>query len=363
MPRRLAGAGIATMAQPMTTPSSPASAKTESQKFTSVPKLALTLMVGVLGGLALYLVGFPAAWLTGSAVAVAILAISGHAVMVPQRLQQLAFLLIGVSMGGGMSPDTLERISEWPASIVLLVVLIMAATLASYQILTRYGGWDRVTAMCGAIPGNLSLVVATALEQGAATERVAIAHTLRLLVLLVVVPPAVALVATETVALARPASAGLIDTLILLAGGLLIGSFMASGALHAFGVVETVLPRPIVGGALVLLGTAIGARFAGVSLATFLHVLLASTASLTAGLLVCLVPAAGFALVTGLALPQVLLAFAPGGIEAMITLAFVLDSDVPYVAALHMIRVVTLAIALPLLLRFVASDRDAERPR
>jgi membrane AbrB-like protein len=260
----------------------------------------------------------------------------------------------------------------------MLVVLVAAATLASYQILTRYGGWDRVTAMCGAIPGNLSLVVATALEQGAATERVAIAHTLRLLVLLVVVPPAVALVATETVALARPASAGLIDTLILLAGGLaagaaahavrmpgglLIGAFMASGALHAFGIVETVLPRPIVGGALVLLGTAIGARFAGVSLATFLHVLVASTASLTAGLLVCLVPAAGFALATGLPLAQALLAFAPGGLEAMITLAFVLDSDVPYVAALHMIRVVTLAIALPLLLRFVGSGRPDDRPR
>jgi uncharacterized membrane protein AbrB (regulator of aidB expression) len=75
------------------------------------------------------------------------------------------------------------------------------------------------------------------------------------------------------------------------------------------------------------------------------------------------VPAAGFALATGLPLAQALLAFAPGGLEAMITLAFVLDSDVPYVAALHMIRVVTLAIALPLLLRFVGSGRPDDRPR
>lgn len=329
----------------------------------------MTLAAGALGGAGLSFAGFPAGWLTGSALTVAVLALSGQAAPMPRRLQQAAFLVIGISMGAGVSPETLERIGEWPSSIAMLLVLVTVSTAGCYGLLHRGFGWDHATAMCGSIPGNLSYVVATAIERGAAVERVAVAHTLRVIVLVALLPPLITTVAPGSAgAVQAPEAAGTGDIAILLAtgipagiaafmirmpGGLLIGAFIISAVLHGSGLVTTVLPSFIVAPTLIVLGTGIGTRFAGIAFVTFLGILSASIASLVTALALCLVPAAAFAHVIGLPVAQTLLAFAPGGLEAMTTLAFVLGGDVAYVAAMHMIRILVLAFSLPLLLNLV----------
>ena len=63
---------------------------------------------------------------------------------------------------------------------------------------------------------------------------------------------------------------------------------------------------------------------------------------------VALIFALGVSRLLGLPFGQVLLAFAPGGLEAMTIMAFALDLDPAYVGAHHLIRFLGLGLLLPL---------------
>jgi uncharacterized membrane protein AbrB (regulator of aidB expression) len=56
--------------------------------------------------------------------------------------------------------------------------------------------------------------------------------------------------------------------------------------------------------------------------------------------------------VSGVALPLTLVAFAPGGLEAMTIMAFALNLDPAYVGAMQIARHIGISVALPLAARW-----------
>ncbi len=79
----------------------------------------------------------------------------------------------------------------------------------------------------------------------------------------------------------------------------------------------------------VIIGVLIAARFAGTSMAELRRLARASIGAFLIGIAVTMVVALAVAWITGLSVGKVVLAYAPGGIEAMAILAFVLDMDRP----------------------------------
>ena len=65
----------------------------------SIKRLLLTLAVGGMGGLAFFLIGLPAAWLSGPSVTVAAGVLSSMRLAIPNWLRHTAFILLGASMG------------------------------------------------------------------------------------------------------------------------------------------------------------------------------------------------------------------------------------------------------------------------
>ena len=66
---------------------------------------------------------------------------------------------------------------------------------------------------------------------------------------------------------------------------------------------------------------------------------------------------------TGLDLLKLLLAFAPGGLEAMVVLAFALDLDPAFVAAHHLARFLLIALCAPFVIKaFGLSTSRGDRP-
>ena len=59
--------------------------------------------------------GFPAGLVTGSLLAVALAALAGRPVMVPVPLSRLISVLVGISLGAVVSPDTLKGLVGFPA--------------------------------------------------------------------------------------------------------------------------------------------------------------------------------------------------------------------------------------------------------
>lgn len=341
----------------------------------SLVRLGLTLGLAAIGGGLFTLAGVPAGWLSGAAVAVAVAALAGLRVGVPNPVRQVAFVLIGIGMGSSVSPDTLDRLGAWPMSILFIVISSGLVTLAAYLVLSRVAGWDRLTAVYGAVPGALSYVMAIAASSPADLSRVALSQSIRLLFLVAVLPPLIGIFG-HTLAPAEMAvvhvEAGLVDLVFLFGGGaalgylflrlgqpagMLLGSLLFSAVLHASGIVTTWLPAWMLVPGFLVLGGMIGSRFAGIDRALFMKIVAASVAALAAGLAVSLVAAFLLIEITGLPAGQVILAISPGALESMTTLAYLLGFDTAYVAGLHFVRFLAITAALPVLASWLKAPR------
>lgn len=338
-------------------------------------RLALTFAVSGGGGAAFALAGLPAPWLSGAMIAVSIAALSGLAVAVPEWLRDVVFVFLGVSMGAGVTPESLEKIGLWPLSIIALAVVLVLILATGSTYLHRIARWEKATAFLAAVPGALSQVLALALETPSANaQKVAVSQSLRLFILVAVLPGAIlwsqgAPQVPPPAAAAQGAAYGAIVLLFILGtaggvvfrllrvpAGLLTGALMVSATLHATEIISARLPGPVMIPGFVVLGALIGTRFAG---ATWRHLALVAVPALMAFALAMCVSVLGAALVSwavDLPFGLTLLAFAPGGLETMTLLAFALSLDPAYVAAHQVARYIAMVLFLPVLMRLMTGS-------
>lgn len=329
--------------------------------------VALTLAVGAAGGFAFAAMSLPAAFLTGSAMAVMVAVFLGLRSEVPEPLRFGCFAVLGILMSTGITPEAIATMTELPLALVGLLVVVGGATAASYLVLRRFGGWDRVTALCGSIPGNFTVVMAVSLETGARMEQVVTAQVLRLFILIAIIPFAFG--GGSAVRSAVPEGAEPIDVAITLAialgaafvatrakipAGPFLGPMVVGTVLSGFGLVTLDVPPWLAAAALVILGSTIAGRLHGISREGLGRMLAAALASFLAAFAVALAAAVAFAEILGEPVGEMFLAYAPGGLDAMIALSFLLGYDVALVAILHAARMIVLSVAIPIAVGLVA---------
>lgn len=329
----------------------------------------VTLALAALGGAACYALDLPAAWLAGSAILVAGASIAGVSTGLPGWLRNVTFVVLGVSMGAGVTPQTVGRIGEWPVSLAVLLVTVAAVTASVALFLRHWHGWDRDSALLAALPGALSYVVAAASQRGADVRKVATSQSIRLMFLVAVLPivighgePGAAAARAPVVDLAElalllavGAAAGWAAERLRVPAGLLTGAFGVSAVLHGSGLVAAVLPQWLSVPAFTVLGAFVGTRFAGADLGMLVRLAWSSVGALAIGLVVAVAGALVAVWATGQPLGDALLAFAPGGIEAMTGLALLLHADPAFVAIHQLARFIAIALTLPLVLRFAGA--------
>jgi membrane AbrB-like protein len=330
----------------------------------------LPCLIGLAGGFAFDRLGLPAAWLSGALVAVTVATLAGLPVRVPGPVATAGFLLIGIVMGSAVTPETLRLMLSWPISMAGLVVLVPAIVGGIMVYLIRVERFDRETAFFASIPGALNYVMALTLDSRADARVVAVIQSFRLVLLVAALPSLMALSGLGSAA--RPmaqttaahwsemallvvlaVSCGLGMERLRVPGGATVGAMLATAVLHASGLVTAMVPEPIVIGGFIVMGVLIAGRFAGTSMAELRVLLRASVGAFLVGTAVTVVVATAVALTAGLPVGKVILAYAPGGIEAMAVLAFVLDMDPAFVGAHHLVRFVGIALLLPLAARLV----------
>ncbi len=130
-------------------------------------RLAETLAIAAIGGGALGLAGLPAGYLSGSILLVAVAAFAGRPLLMPQRLTRCIFVLIGISLGAVVTPETLHGMATYPLSIALLIVAMICVSFAGTVYLMLVHRWDLLSAYLASSPGGLSQVLVVAAELGA----------------------------------------------------------------------------------------------------------------------------------------------------------------------------------------------------
>lgn len=320
-------------------------------------------LIAFAGGGLFTLLDFPAAWVAGSTVAVTFAVLARLEVAMPVRLRNVLFVFLGISMGGGVTPDTVHRLPQWPVSLTILTVTMALVTAGSYWWFRKVGGWDRMTALTASVPGALSYVMVIALDRGADLRKVAIAQTLRIMVLVVIVPLAVTGFGHASAAAAPAApegswldlavligagcAAGLLAEWIRVPAGLLTGAFLASALLHGAGFVAASLPPVLLVPCFLGVGVMIGGRFAGTDRATLRASFALAAGGFVVGSVLATIGAFLTVLAIGVGWGQSVLAFAPGGLEAMSALSFALAVDPAFVAAHQLFRFIGIAIVMP----------------
>jgi membrane AbrB-like protein len=326
----------------------------------------VTVIGAAIGGCALGLAQLPGGWLSGAMIGVAICAALGWAGPLSTPLRRLALTGSGVAIGSAMSPAMLNSLGAYPASLAFMAASVAAITYVSAWMLQRIPGWSAQTAFFAAVPGALSYVFLVAAQDDKADlPRIAVVQVCRVFFLMALIP----LIVGETTAIALP-SAGPVDPPLLVlidfmlgglagyllerlnvAGGMLFGAMLVSGFLHATGVAPGRSPLPIVEAAQVLIGAWVGARFIGFDWRLLARSATASLGSFLAGTAVSMVFATAASFWLALPFAQTMVAFSPGGLEAMTILAFALGLDPLYVGAQHLARFILISLTLPFALR------------
>jgi membrane AbrB-like protein len=343
-----------------------------------------TLAAAAAGGGAFAALGLPAAWLSGALIAVAALAIAGLPVKVSEPLRRATFLVLGMTMGSAVTPSTLAGMRLWPISLAVLALSVVATIAAATLYLRRAADWDAKTAFYASAPGALTSVLALAAQDQADVRRVAFAQTVRLFLLIAAlpgtlaalglvpaVPPPIGALAVGTLAIGyggelvlvavTGVAGGLLAERLRIPGGLVFGAMLASALLHGSGLVAAMIPTPVLIACFVALGAGIGARFGGVDLGMLRRFLLASLGSFAVASIVAVAFALLAATLSGEGIAKTIVAFAPGGLEAMTILAFAIGLDPAFVAAHHLARFLLIALFLPvaaLMLFGAAPQRD-----
>lgn len=330
-----------------------------------------TLLIGAAGATIFWLVGFPAAVLTGPAAAVSLATLLGLRTAIPPLLRDAVFLVLGLQIGSTVTPEVIETALAWPVSLLMLTATLIVVLQSARAVLRRGFGYDRMTALLAATPGHLSYVLGLSTDLAADVPRVALVQSVRVLMLTLLVPVLIALWGVEgtaqladrgessalSLAVLFPLALGLglIFRRLSIPAPLLLGAMAVSAIGHGSDLTPGAMPAWMTVVAFVCMGALIGTRFRGLDRrglgAAFL-------AGVVTTLIACAVAAAGAWLAGGLVgLPPaaLLLAFAPGGVEVMAAIAIETGLEPAFVAAHHVFRLVVLTVLVPVL---IARVRD-----
>jgi len=337
---------------------------------------AETLAIALAGALTFTYLALPAGLVSGSVLAVAAAALLGRPVRLPLPLARICYVIVGILLGAVVTPETLRGVTTWPVSIATLMLCSLALMLATSSYLRLVHRWDPLSALMGASPGAMAQVIALSSELGADLRAVAIVQTVRVLLIVIGLPNALALFGftVPAVAVARgEADMAVLGQMILLVavsvsfavaflylrfpGGLMFGALTGSALLHGSGYIHAVLPWWIGSGSVVTLGALVGSRFANTSARMLVGYLGAALGSFAVSMAVAAVFV--FILVHFYPFPvaNVVIAFAPGAQDTMMVLALALHLDPVYVGAHHLARFLVVTFSVAVAARRIAKAR------
>lgn len=315
--------------------------------------------------------GVPAGALLGATAAVAAAALAGLRPVVPGLLRNLAFTIIGLSLGAGITRDILDDIARWPVSLLGLALTIILTMALTAHLLVRRFGIRPDTAALSVSPGALSYAVVLASQGHGDLRSVVVMQSVRLLLVTLCLPPAIAALAgtpPAAVAGAGPVPDWLATAALAVAGmtlgwalerlrlpaAYLLAGLATSGGAHALEWVHGPLPDPVVFFGFAVTGAVIGSRFTQIARADLLRLAMAGLAVTVVSVTLSAVGAVVVSGLTGLSFPAVWVAFAPGGVEGMAAMGLALGYDPAFVATHHIFRIAFVIALLPLALRLAA---------
>jgi len=301
----------------------------------------------------------PLPWMIGPLVAMAAFNFSGARLRAPPGGRQAGQVIIGAALGLYFTPLVARQVASYWQMLLLAALLAMLIACACAWLVSTITDTDRTTAFFSSVPGGAAEMAVLAERYGARVDRVAVAQSMRILSVVILIPFAFTYSGVHGSDIYVPATSALdwggLGVLMMIAaggGGLLflagapnafmLGALFSVIALTVSEHTLSTIPPSLSNATQLLIGCALGGRFGRSFLGRIPTFVAATFASLLLALFLAATLGAGLAWVYGLPVPSVILATAPGGIAEMCITAKVLQLGVPLVTAAHVTRVIVL---------------------
>jgi membrane AbrB-like protein len=311
----------------------------------------------------------PLPWMIGPLLVMAGCNFAGAELRAPRGGRAIGQIVIGTALGLYFTPVVAhEVVRHWPLLVASGIVALLLGLLGGW-VLSRVSGADRVTAFFASVPGGAAEMTLLGERYHARPDRVALSQSLRIVVVVVVVPFALTYSGAHgtdtTVPAPVPFDARWLALLLgaatlagwaldrtRLANAYMFGPLALSIALTANDAQLSSIPTPLSNAAQALLGCALGARFERRSLQSAPRYVAGVLFSVLVTIAAAAAFGAGIALAAGLPVATLVLAMAPGGLAEMCITAKVLQLGVPLVTAAQVARVIVLILGTGPLFRF-----------
>ncbi|WP_066255555.1 AbrB family transcriptional regulator [Neobacillus drentensis] len=366
------------------------------QKLQPLKQNILYILLSALGGMTLSYSGIPMAWMLGSLFLASVLSSLRLKRLKFQREKnglhplwpQIGQLIIGIQLGQTFNLSIMDTMEDYFLIIIIMLISSITMAILSGIMLWRFSSVNMMTSLFGTTPGGISAMPTIADEVGANAFIVSIVQTIRVLLVISLIPFISGVVNSPSVMIATKSTQGplssnaLLHTGILIIGGCLgakagkrikmpapwlVGSMIGAGIFHLICplfigdiVGLAYWPQEIIIIAQVLIGTNIGSR---VNFAMFKGL----GQTIIVGLLssLCLIVsmlAFSFLIseMTNITFVTCLLAFAPGGVAEMATTAIALHADTTFVVAVQSLRLISILTILPPIFRFLNNHTISE---
>ena len=329
--------------------------------FTLRP-LFLTLAIGFSGSIVAHYANLPAAALVGAILTVSVASMFRLTVDIPLRLRNIAFAVIGCSLGSGITREALSQTGQWPISLFVLGITVLVTMLTCSWVLSRFFSQTGETALLATSPGALVYSLALAADGTGDIRSIIVIQNIRLLMVTTLLPFILDNFGFEQGYADTSTATGGIGSVVVILVALVVGAgvsrwkipasfllvgMLVSGVGHYTGVVIGRPPDNILFLGFAVTGSMVGARFSSIPLHDLKRLFPASLSVVLISGSLSLLFAIPVAHSLDVPFGQVFVAFAPGGVEAMAAMALALGYDPAYVATHHLFRIILLLLLLP----------------
>lgn len=290
----------------------------------------------------------------GPILVAASLSVAGANLKPNENLRRLGQLIIGGAVGLNMTAPALIELLRWSPIMVGSALFSVLMAAMGGIVLAKYAATDQKTAFFACLPGGLAEMGNIGSRLGADPEPIAIVHTLRVTLVVLIIPPTLlALGSPDFTSLPTKGIVSAPWTAILIIGGtacaallrisrlnnpFMIGAIVFAAAAASNGFVSGQFNPSLFAAGQLLVGFAVGCRFRREMLARLPRVTTAAVVVVMALMLIM----AGFGIAlaefAGLTYPAAILATSSGGLSEMATTAQVLHLAVPLVVGFQVTR-------------------------
>ena len=338
-------------------------------------KFLLVVIISIPSAIIADFLNIPLAWMIGPMVAVSVAALNGFKIFMPRLALSSILIVLGLHIGNYIDQNLLNQMVNWIWTTIIMFGYIIVSILIVSKYLQKFSGYKQKTSIFSAAPGALGPLMILAEYEKSDLSQVATAHLIRLIIIITVFPFIIVnLSAADTLEIQKfdyMAQNHWELVLLIIASiififffdkakipaALLSGTLVASGILQIFDIASYKLPDASINFCLLILGASVGCRFANKTVKEVannsFHGLVATILLVLLGLLAAFI-ATFFVDNSFLTL---ILSFCPGGIYEVAVIAIAFDLEPDFVAFHHIIRLLFILFAVPVILRLIEKTK------